>query len=180
MLANKHLFFEMNLSNYRSNQIGKIFTILNTSFLSNLGKGDSLKNKNTIIIKDIKEVIKNLKSKDFIDANSNAWEQMRVAILKDPDKKKIWMNFFPKWKNTIDKSIKSSKYFKQLLNDTKLSPVQIIGGFPFMGVLGEEILNDSKMNYFTSQLPIYFNGNIVCGYNGPKTNKYPINNFKIY
>lgn len=171
MLSNYLLFEDKQLV---STALGEI---VNMGFLSNLGNAKP--SKNTIVVESLEDAIKELNSKNNKDARENAWEDMRVKLLKS-ESKDIWEGNFKRWKRLIERTL-FNRQAKNLAKKMNVSKEEFFAQMPFMGIVGELLLTGNRNNdlFFTNQLPIFQNGNLVCGYNG-RSGKYPENKYKIF
>jgi len=151
----------------------------NIPFLSNIGNAKP--SKNNVILESLEEAIKELISEEYVDITSKAWEYIRFNLSKDSKKFKIWKSNFKE----LNKKIKQMLYnnnVKKIVKETNISKDEFFLHMPFTGIIGEMLLTDNSKNnlFFTSQFPIFKNGNFVCGYNGKQNIKYPESKFKIY
>ncbi len=123
------------------------------------------------------------KSEVFMEARCVAWEAFRQEIAANSENKEQWAREFQICSNKITNSIAESAAALSLIKKCGQDLETFCQGLPFLGAVGELLAAKPEYNFNLSQLPFFFEGHWICGWDGPLSEDefvYPKGTFLVY
>jgi hypothetical protein len=134
-------------------------------------------------VSSLEQAISGWKSDVFTEARCVAWEAFRREIAAHSENREQWAREFQICSDKITTSITKSEIALSLIEKCGQDLETFCQGLPFLGAVGELLAAKPEYNFNLSQLPLFFDGHWICGWDGPLFKDefvYPQGTFLVY